>query len=825
MLKICTALNSFSQNGRPYLNLRERLSQIWFNYYTIFLLLLVLKLIIFKISLDNSLTTSREKTYSACEAAEKYTSYIASVPHYMSKYTNTLVAKSMEEAHKGMIKALGLVLTASKQMIIFAINLSIGTYLCLLTAAVDTTVDTALNVTESVIDVANETVISFANDLEDGLGDISTVANKIISTIDDAVDAVKELFGSDDTGDDLTDQIGEVNITISSLKNWHITGNINTKLESLKNKTIDFDEVKNKTNSLISKPFEAIQKQVNKKAKRTFSSNDLYVPPIKQLSFCSNSKEIDEFYSQAANIVYKTSIILIAVLIFAMLAFMVCQSWVELRGWKQITETATEMQYNQDEMTNLSYDLQKRHNIAMLDSFQNRGATLISNGLLWFFFRKKNLREPKTAAKIARMCWLINYCSSSYSLPILLLGVLGLLGFGFQSIILVLLSRIKTDDANKFVEKVSKTVASSVNSSIYDWCNHTNSYILDYQDDINDSMLGWVNIATSSINNTVTTFITEMNTKLSDIFGGTIMYQPIQGVVGCVLTRKLQQVTKALTWVNKHSQISIETIDPDEYIKQIWNDGNQTNQDGMKEELSSLKTDARKAMKTIIEDYRTSLRIELYISLGLIGLWLIIIVMGVIILSVTEYRRSKNNQQSGLCENEYQTKENSVFKQTVPEPSAELNSISSSATLSPSKEGTEVKNATTERKSKKKKSIDYSGKAYWENPFECNIDDPEKHKPYVIGRSTSQRTSSSKRAFFQGGGVINKALANILYGNKGKNGNKKRSVDTSERTEYEPEFQETLGRDHYGWTNTNGSSVYTDSFSDPGTPSARRWEP
>lgn len=826
MFKTCKTLNRF---GRPYLNLKERLSQIWFNYYTIFLLLLVLKLLIFKISLDHSLSESREQTYSACQAAEKYTSYIASVPHYISKYTNVLIANSMKEAHKQMISALNLALTASKNMILFTINLSIGTYLCLLTAAVDTTVDTALNATESIIDVANETVISFANDLDDGLGDISTIANKIISTIDDAVDAVKDLFGSDDSGNDLTDEIGQVNLTISSLRSWHISGSINTKLESLKNKTLDFDDVKSKTNSLISTPFEMIQKQVNQKANKTFSADELYIPPVKNLTFCNSSKEIDEFYDRAAKVVYKTSLILMIILIVAMLVFMIYQSWIEYRGWKHILEAATELQYdNKDGIEKLNPFFEKRHNIAILDAFQNRNATIISNGLIWLFFRKKDLRSSKTATKIARLRWLINYCSSSYSLPILLLGILGLLSFGFQSIILDFLAHIKTDDVKPLVNKVSKSVSASINDSVSDWCNHTNSYILDYQDEINNSTLGWVHNVTSSVNNTVTTFISEMNTKLDDIFGGTIMYEPIQGVVGCILTRKLQQITKAMTWVNKNSQVSFETIDPDKYIEQVWNnDGNQTNQNGIKEELSSVENKVAKAIKTILQDYRKSLRIELYISLGLIGLWLVIIFFGVVILSVTEYRRSKSDEGNEMHENEYQMKENSTFGQ-VASKSADMNSVSSSATLSPSKDKAEIDNSNSEGKLVRKKSFNYNENAYWENPFECDLSEQKKQyqsKPYIIKQKLGRRSNSSRRVFFQGGGVINKALANILYGNKEKKENQQRSVGKSERTEYEPEFQETLGRDNTDWTDIDPSSVYTDSFSDPGTPSARRWDP
>ncbi|QPG74240.1 hypothetical protein FOA43_001565 [Brettanomyces nanus] len=474
-------------------------------------------------------------------------------------------------------------------MIIFAINLTIGIYVCLLTSAIDISADVALNATESVIKVANDTIISLADDLEDGLSEISTISNKIISAVDDTVSTVEDIFGSDDNGNDkkLQHRIGK--------------GKINETANS-----------------------------------KEFKSGDLYVPDTKTVTFCRSSNEIEEFYDEAGKIIYRISMILVAVLILAMIAMMIYESWCEYRNWSRIKHAAGDLQNLGPES---SENIQR--NIEVLDSFQNRSANMVSSIL----GRLASLNNPIAQN---RLRWMVNYGLSPYALPVLLLGLVGLISFGFQSAILHSLSTVDTKNVEEFIQSASNKVSQDINGSVEDWCSHTNKYILAYQDDLNDNMLGWVRSTTESVNDTVNEFTEEMNERLKDIFGDTPLYQPIQSVVGCVLTTRLMQITKAMEWVHEKADVSLPKINSTEFLDQAFRGDDVQNSSKVMDQLKSVKNDMKSMIKSIVKGYRKTLLIELYISLGLVGLWICIMVLGGVILVAREHTIKKSTQETGM---------------------------------------------------------------------------------------------------------------------------------------------------------------------------------
>src|SRR6059058_5303004 len=79
----------------PYLGLRARLSQIWFNRWTILLLLVLIRTLIAIASIDSNLASTRVEALSACSEVESMGSTMASMPHYMSQGVNELAASGV----------------------------------------------------------------------------------------------------------------------------------------------------------------------------------------------------------------------------------------------------------------------------------------------------------------------------------------------------------------------------------------------------------------------------------------------------------------------------------------------------------------------------------------------------------------------------------------------------------------------------------------------------------------------------------------------------------------------------------------------------------
>lgn len=201
--------------GRTYLKLNERLSQVWCNKYTILIVIIMIKIVLFTRMLSNSFENIEENTLKNCETIDYYFSrYANSSPHYMGKMGNFLVQKSMEESVVLSLKSVSLLVSLSENVIDFMLDLWLGTWVCLLVSAIDGSVDVATNATESLIDFVNGTVSEIANDIDDGLNGLSKVINKAL----EAIDNVKDFFSEDDDSSEIEDKVKTVNLTIESLR-------------------------------------------------------------------------------------------------------------------------------------------------------------------------------------------------------------------------------------------------------------------------------------------------------------------------------------------------------------------------------------------------------------------------------------------------------------------------------------------------------------------------------------------------------------------------------------------------------------------------------
>lgn len=629
---------------RPYLNFKEKLTQLLLNPYTVFLLLFIIKLLFFLNSLVNSLEQAKSQTHALYDSIGIYASEIVSFPHYISKASNLMIAKSIESANHGLMKTLTLMITASEELIMFIIELSVGTYACLLTAVIDDTVMVALNATESVITTANDTLISFAKELNVGLGDLSDVINDVIHTADDTGDALKHLFksgGKTNQQSNLDEQLNKVNLTIKNMQDWQIPGSINDKIEDLKDKIPDFTDVQNFTRKIIDKPFGELKRQVNTHLNNTFDADSMYVPPKTQLDFSNGSAKINEIYVDMINVAQVTTHVIMGIIGLAALLLIGYELYRELKDWRRIMEAANHLNFtNESFIKSLS---KKKYNVEVIKIMQDRTSNFLSSIITEKIFR---LRNP---ILINNIRWFFNYSASPFLLSFLLLGLLGIATVICQFIILSFISNLDfSQKGNELFHNTQTQIYGSFNDSLNQWTNETNNYIGDYQDDINDNLFAWVDTAAMTINNTVSEFDEKMNKALDALFKGTPLYEPIEQIVGCVIESKLKKIENAMTWLSDNAHLEMPELNPKTILAEMASIKAANVNDSFDDSVEKFKSKAKNILNQVIKFYKHQNMILLYISLCILGIWFLFSMVGLSILLVREWRIRKRQKASNF---------------------------------------------------------------------------------------------------------------------------------------------------------------------------------
>lgn len=630
----------------PYIELRARLSQIWINQHTIFLVLIIIKLVLFNVSLTSSLESTEKYTMSSCKAAENIGSSAASTPHYLALGANSMIDMSLTSARNGLIQALMLTLTILEQLLLFVIEMLVGTYTCLLTVAIDTTANSAINATEAVIHYVDGALSTVVNGLEDGVEAIEKVFNTVASTFNSISSAFNENQNSN--------LISNVSLSIGSLKNLSIPTSINANLEELRNHIPNYTDVKNATGQVISIPFDMLKTEINETLLSKavpFNTSAIAIPTAQTITFCSNGSGIEKFYAEVNQGIAVMCKIFIIILSLAAVCACIPVAYHEIKEWRWIKHCAE----NVTEIYDLKVEKEQSEPIPHLtptsnqrvdnvEIIQSASHKLITRLQIFSANRFSNLTQ-KALAK-----WWVEYVLYPPALMVLALGSCGLLVCVVQFIIF---SQVKASlpAFEQGMGNVAVSVLGDVQDGIGKWANSTNDQILNVQNDINDSLLGWVHTATGSINDTIGEFESQMNHALNSTFGGTPFYQGITGVVYCVIGSKIDAIQKGIEWVHNNTQVSFPMVQSNYILPSaLSNDtsesaaissasANDSTVDSLVDSAVSLMTSA---LKALIEAYEKSLYLELKISLVLLSVWLFVALTGFLYCYIT-YRQVRKS--------------------------------------------------------------------------------------------------------------------------------------------------------------------------------------
>ncbi|KAF2190893.1 hypothetical protein K469DRAFT_395084 [Zopfia rhizophila CBS 207.26] len=601
----------------PYLGLRARLSQIWINRWTILLLLVLVRTLIAIASINSSLTSARREALSACTQVENIGSSMASMPHYMSQGINEMTATGVEKAVNGLMSMLELSVTGVEEIVLFVIHMMTNTYLCLITLAVSGSLHAAVEIGTDLMENLNKTVDSVTDHLGGAAKDITQQMKDILNDIQNLP------FGPDF-------KVPELNLDddINKLQGLKVPPEAQKGLQDLNSSIPTFEDVQNFTDGVIRIPFEEVKKLIRGLDKYEFNRTLLPVPQKEQLSFCSDGNGINKFFDTLVEMEITMRRVFLGVLI--VLAILVCipMAITEIRRYRQMEERSQLFQKGHEGM-DVVYLASRPHSAGFG---------------LWLGKRFGSGRRQQ----VVRWSWA--YATSTPMLLLLSLGIAGLVACLCQFILLRGIQQ-KVPELTDQVANFADTVVKSLNNASMSWSTGVNGAIGATDEKINDDILGWVNTTTTAVNGTLNEFVDRMSKTLNDTFGGTILYDPIKGVLDCLVTLKVTGIQKGLTWVKDHAHVEFPAVANDTFslgtLAKVSD--SQSAAELLANPSSKTRDEISEAVDHVVRKLMDGIRTEAIISTCLILLWLIIAIGGVIRACTLLMGRKEANPNIGLA--------------------------------------------------------------------------------------------------------------------------------------------------------------------------------
>ncbi|KAF8420072.1 hypothetical protein EV426DRAFT_634188 [Tirmania nivea] len=585
----------------PYLGTRSRLSQVWFNRWTLLLALIVVRIFLSTQALDNDINSAEREALSACTSVERAGSALASMPHYMAPGANELSAKAIEASVRALQQTLMLVIAVIREIVIFYINMIVGTYVCLITFAISGGIGLALDATEEIGIFLNDTLKTITGSITNEVGSYT----KDLDNVKSQVESLGSTFGMNINLPDLKlpslDKLNKITIPTKFLD----------KIQEMKDNLPDFKDVRDAAEGVIRAPFNSIQQQVNNTlGVYQFDRSVFPVPPKEKLTFCSNNNNVSSFFENLKETVSKTKTTVVVVLIVLAVLAIIPMAWLEIRRWRIMRQRANMFSENPN------YD---PVDITYLASRPSAGTW----GLRFASSLKSERRQVLTR-------WAVAYVTSPPAFFLLSLGVAGLISALSQYIVLKQVEKAVPELANQ-VGGFAGEVVDFLNNSSAKFAASTNNVMQDVSDELNKEVFGWLTDGTQSLNDTLTAFSNTMQKGIDQYVRGTILEKPAVEIINCLVGLKIEALEKGQAWVHENARISFPKIPADTFSVGALLSLNDDKSDSFLADPEAASSDMiTDTLFKMSKRWQEGLSTEAAISGGVLLIWVLVLLIALI---------------------------------------------------------------------------------------------------------------------------------------------------------------------------------------------------
>ncbi|KAF8476123.1 hypothetical protein BDZ91DRAFT_788763 [Kalaharituber pfeilii] len=595
----------------PYLGPRSKLSQVWFNRWTILLALIVVRIFLSTQSLGSDIDSAEREALSACVAVERAGSAMASMPHYMAQGVNELSAKAIEGGVEALHKTLFLALAAVREIVVFVISMMVSTYACLITLAISGSIGVVLDATETIGDAVNNTLKKATEEIDGQLTEI----RQFLVDVKDKLDNVGSFFGVELT-------IPELKIpSLDNLKKGlQIPTSFNDQLQQLRDNIPTFREVKEAGENRNINSSLAIYE---------FDRSVFPIPQKDKLTFCSENNDISNFFLNLREVVNKTKTTVISVVITLGIFAIIPMAYLELRRWRIMKQRAAMFSANP------AYD---PVDVAYLASRPSSGT---------WGLRFANIVKSERKQVLIR--WAVAYVTSPAALFVLSLGFAGLISTLSQFIVLKQVEKAVPELA-EHIGGFAEEVVDMLNTASIKFADSTNDVLQNVTAQLNEEVFGWLTEGAQTLNNTLNTFSSTMQDGINKFLGGTPLEKPVEDVIDCLIGLKIESLQKGLTWIHENAKISFPEIPQDTFSLGALNslDGNNGAGDSFLADPEGASSDmVTETLFKLSAKWQDSLTTEAIISGSVCLIWVLVLVIALIRTGFLWFGRDKVRGDGG----------------------------------------------------------------------------------------------------------------------------------------------------------------------------------
>ncbi|KAF8585953.1 hypothetical protein K439DRAFT_1387814 [Ramaria rubella] len=627
---------------KPYLTLPYILSLTWLAYPILSLLFVAFRLQLSLASAEDAVSDAKNELLSSCQAAQHAATAAASLPRFMAIGTNKQIIDAVNGTMNGARESLILALTVMEAIINFIIDTYRSTFLCFLELIVRGGLSILIGAVQELQQFVQSTLGGIRTSIQN---DVAT-ANSAITT---AINGINKIipFGA-------SISVPQFSIpSLDALNNVTLPTDFETALIKLNSSIPSLSDLRTTIDDVIDTPFELLKQDINNTFLGfSFNESVMPVPQLNTLSFCDglDTGVVDDLGQELIKVARIGTIILI-ILALLLLAGHCILEWYKWRSLRRSLER-TRLAWSSDPTVYHVTAVSSTPSLQMTDHNLLTLHATSMHPLLTRLANKMSSMFHLTPSQYIHLQFFFHYVFYPPALACFLIGFFGLLSVELQLLALGPVEAKFSQQVSASVADFSSTIADSMNASMQNqsalYADAINGHVTTIQAGINDGLFGWVNGTTTTLNDTLNAFYTDVQDTVTTLFGGTILDQPAQDFVRCIIGSKVEALEDALTFLHNNLQVNLPVLN--QSVLMLSPDQvNEVTQPISQAAVGSGGSDSGGVVGRLVTRYVSGLKMERIMFGIFMGLWSIVVIMALCIIFwhsygkvwVKDYKRKK----------------------------------------------------------------------------------------------------------------------------------------------------------------------------------------
>lgn len=431
---------------------------------------------------------------------------------------------------RGLVKVLMMILNGVLEILMFMIERTYGTIVCVATSFIKGLVGLAAAAVEDLLQAIDAGLKAVEGELADAVSDLAKSLDTVVDELDKfpfvhiqlpTVDAV-------DTALDSLQNADFINATAAF-----------AAITEFNNKIPNFDGIIADVQAVIGIPFTTVETLLNESFGNWSMDSSIFPTASKEtLNFCTGDDTIAGLFDVLFITAKSAKIIAVCGLLLAALLAAAFMTWWEVQRFRR-TVVKSRLFHNREPM----------------DTVYVAGRPLTAGTGLWI--SQKLSKDPNRQMLIR---WVVAYATTYTALFVLSLAAAG----AFSVLCQFFIMRAVSKEAPGLAQEVGTFVTDAMGlleGSSTRWANESTQAVLSLQNDMNDKILVHVQDATGAVVRLIDAFENKTAILLEEFFGnnpvGVAADNFTQGLLDCVIFDALNKVKSGIAWINDEAHVTL----------------------------------------------------------------------------------------------------------------------------------------------------------------------------------------------------------------------------------------------------------------------------